>query len=67
MSSGDRMKEILAGICILAVCLWKKAELRTLFDSVPDDTKIIIGVAFLLVIVVGYPILVFYRMKPKTM
>jgi len=61
------MKEILAGICILAACLWKKAELRTLFDSVPDDTKIIIGVAFLLGVVIGYPVLVFYRMKPKTM
>jgi len=61
------MKEILAGICILTVCLWKKAELRTLFDSVPDDTKLVIGVAFLLGVVIWYPMITFYRMKPKTM
>ena len=59
------MKKILVSVCILLIALWRKAELRDLFNSVPEETKEIIAIGYLLGLAILFPLAVWFKTRPK--
>ena len=58
------MKKILVSVCILLIVLWGKAELRDLFYSISEETKMIIGIGYLLGILM-FPLAIWFKTRPK--